>query len=32
VAPVFTRKDAEPFQKNAFESLRAALEQPSPQK
>jgi hypothetical protein len=32
VAPVFSRKDAEPFQKNAFESLKAALEKPSLQK
>jgi eukaryotic-like serine/threonine-protein kinase len=32
VTPVFTRKDAEPFQKNAFESLKAALEKPSLQK
>ncbi len=30
VAPVFTRKDAEPYQKRAFESLKAALDQPSP--
>ena len=29
VTPVFTRKDAEPFQKNAFESLKTALEKPS---
>ncbi|MFZ0417856.1 MAG: winged helix-turn-helix domain-containing protein [Candidatus Sulfotelmatobacter sp.] len=29
VAPVFTRKDAEPYQKRAFESLKAALNQPS---
>ena len=29
VAPVFTRKDAEPYQKRAFESLKAALEEPS---
>ncbi|HEY5068668.1 MAG TPA: tetratricopeptide repeat protein, partial [Candidatus Acidoferrum sp.] len=26
--PVFTRKDQEPFQKRAFESLKAALEKP----
>ncbi len=32
VTPVFTRKDAEPFQKSAFESLKAALERPSLQK
>ena len=28
VTPVFTRKDAEPYQKRAFESLKAALEKP----
>jgi tetratricopeptide (TPR) repeat protein len=28
--PVFTRKDAEPYQKRALESLRAALDKPSP--
>jgi len=32
VTPVFTRKDAEPYQKRALESLRAALEQPIPRK
>jgi hypothetical protein len=31
VAPVFARKDAEPYQKRAFESLKAALNQPSSQ-
>ena len=31
VAPVFTRKDAEPYQKRAFETLKAALESPAPQ-
>jgi DNA-binding winged helix-turn-helix (wHTH) protein/serine/threonine protein kinase len=30
VAPVFTRKDAEPYQKRAFESLKAALDEPLP--
>jgi eukaryotic-like serine/threonine-protein kinase len=30
VAPVYTRKDAEPFQKRAFETLKAALEKPLP--
>jgi serine/threonine protein kinase/DNA-binding winged helix-turn-helix (wHTH) protein len=30
VAPVFTRKDAEPYQKHAFESLKAALDKPLP--
>jgi len=29
VTPVFDRKDAEPYQKRAFESLRAALDKPS---
>jgi DNA-binding winged helix-turn-helix (wHTH) protein len=30
-APVFTRKDAEPYQKHAFESLKAALDKlPTP--
>jgi serine/threonine protein kinase/DNA-binding winged helix-turn-helix (wHTH) protein len=29
VAPVFTRKDAEPYQKRAFETLNAALGPPS---
>ena len=29
-APVYTRKDAEPFQKRAFETLKAALEKPLP--
>ncbi len=32
VTPVFTRKDAEPYQKHAFESIRAALDKPLPQK
>jgi len=32
VTPVFTRKDAEPFQKNAFESLKGALDKPLTQK
>ena len=32
VTPVFTRKDAEPFQKNAFVSLKAALDKPPAQK
>jgi DNA-binding winged helix-turn-helix (wHTH) protein/serine/threonine protein kinase len=32
VTPVFTRKDAEPYQKRAFESLKAALDKPLPQK
>jgi eukaryotic-like serine/threonine-protein kinase len=30
VTPVFTRKDAEAYQKRAFESLKAALDKPSP--
>jgi len=30
VAPVFTRKDAELYQKHAFESLKAALDKPLP--
>jgi serine/threonine protein kinase/DNA-binding winged helix-turn-helix (wHTH) protein len=30
VTPVFTRADAEPYQKRAFESLKAALDKPSP--
>jgi ATP/maltotriose-dependent transcriptional regulator MalT len=30
VAPVFTRKDAEPYQKHAFETLKAALDKPLP--
>src|SRR5216684_2365767 len=30
VTPVFTRKDAEPYQKRALESLRAALDKPLP--
>ncbi len=30
VTPVFSRKDAEPYQKRALESLRAALDKPSP--
>ncbi len=32
VAPVFTRKDAEPYQKRAYESLKASLDKPQPQK
>jgi serine/threonine protein kinase len=32
VTPVFTRKDAEPYQKRAFESLRAALDKRLPLK
>jgi eukaryotic-like serine/threonine-protein kinase len=32
VAPVFSRTDAEPYQKHAFESLRAALDKPLPLK
>ncbi|HZW79582.1 MAG TPA: tetratricopeptide repeat protein [Candidatus Deferrimicrobiaceae bacterium] len=32
VAPVFSRQDAEPYQKHAFESLRAALDKPSAMK
>ncbi len=32
VTPVFTRKDAEPYQKHALESLRAALDKPLPRK
>jgi DNA-binding winged helix-turn-helix (wHTH) protein/serine/threonine protein kinase len=32
VAPVFTRKDAEPYDKRAFESLKAALDKPVPPK
>jgi serine/threonine protein kinase/DNA-binding winged helix-turn-helix (wHTH) protein len=28
IAPVFTRKDAEPYQKRVFESLKAALDKP----
>jgi hypothetical protein len=32
VTPVFTRKDAEPLQKRAFESLKAALDKPQPRK
>ncbi len=32
VTPVFTRKDAEPYQKRALESLRAALDKPLPRK
>jgi eukaryotic-like serine/threonine-protein kinase len=32
VTPVFTRKDAEAFQKNAFESLKAALDKALAQK
>jgi hypothetical protein len=28
VTPVFTRKDAEPYQKRALESLRAAVDKP----
>ncbi len=30
VAPVFTRQDAEPYQKHAFETLKAALDKPLP--
>jgi serine/threonine protein kinase/DNA-binding winged helix-turn-helix (wHTH) protein len=30
VTPVFTRKDAEAYQKRAFESLKAALDKPPP--
>ncbi len=30
VTPVFTRKDAEAYQKRAFESLKAALDKPLP--
>jgi serine/threonine protein kinase/DNA-binding winged helix-turn-helix (wHTH) protein len=30
VTPVFTRKDTEPYQKHAFETLKAALDKPSP--
>jgi serine/threonine protein kinase/DNA-binding winged helix-turn-helix (wHTH) protein len=30
VAPVYTRKDAEPYLKRAFESLKAALDKPLP--
>jgi eukaryotic-like serine/threonine-protein kinase len=30
VTPVFTRKDAEAYQKRQFESLKAALDKPSP--
>jgi serine/threonine protein kinase/DNA-binding winged helix-turn-helix (wHTH) protein len=30
VAPVYSRKDAEPYQKRAFESLKAALDKPLP--
>jgi ATP/maltotriose-dependent transcriptional regulator MalT len=30
VTPVFTRKDAEPYQKRALESLKAALDKSSP--
>ena len=32
VTPVFTRQDAEPYQKRALESLRAALDKPLPRK
>ena len=32
VAPVFTRKDAEPYQKRAYETLKAALDSPAPQR
>jgi serine/threonine protein kinase/DNA-binding winged helix-turn-helix (wHTH) protein len=32
VIPVFTRKDAEPYQKRAFESLKAALDKSLPRK
>jgi eukaryotic-like serine/threonine-protein kinase len=31
VSPVFTRKDAEPYQKRAFESLKSMLAKPVPQ-
>ena len=31
-APVFTRKDAEPYQKRAFESLKAGLDKPLSQR
>ena len=31
VTPLFARKDAEPYQNRAFESLKAALSQPSSQ-
>jgi hypothetical protein len=30
VTPVFTRKDAEPYQKRAFETLKAELDKPLP--
>ncbi len=30
VAPVFTRKDTEPYQKHAFETLKAALDKAPP--
>ena len=30
VTPVFTRKDAEPYQKHAFETLKAELDKPLP--
>ena len=30
VTPVFTRKDAEPYQKRALETLKAALDKPLP--
>ena len=30
VTPAFTRKDVEAYQKRAFESLKAALNKPSP--
>jgi hypothetical protein len=30
-APIFTRKDAEPYQKHAFETLKAALDKLPPQ-
>ncbi len=32
VAPVFTRKDAEPYQKHAFETLKAALDKAAAKK
>ncbi len=32
VAPVFTRKDAEPYQKRAYETLKASLDKPVPPK
>jgi eukaryotic-like serine/threonine-protein kinase len=32
IAPIYTRKNAEPYQKRAFESLKAALEKSPPRK